>query len=57
MGGFDGKRFTTVLLRDAGWTVLRYWGNDIKRDVCGCAEEIIKAIDRKKSAFNESQFL
>lgn len=47
----------TILLRDAGWIVLRFWENDIKRDVCGCAAEVIKMIRQRKSAFNESRCL
>lgn len=31
-------------LADSGWIVLRFWGNDIKRDVSGCANIIEKAI-------------
>ena len=32
----------TIQLRDSGWVVLRFWGNDIKRNLKGCADEIEK---------------
>lgn len=27
-------------LRAEGWTVLRFWGNEIKRDVTACADQV-----------------
>lgn len=27
-------------LENEGWTVLRFWGNDIKKDLTGCANKI-----------------
>lgn len=37
------KEVTTELQRQ-GWIVLRFWGNEIKRDVSGCADIIEKAV-------------
>lgn len=34
----------TKTLEDEGWTVLRFWGKDIKNDVCACADKIEKAV-------------
>lgn len=30
-------------LEKSGWTVLRFWGNDIKKNVIACADEVEKA--------------
>ena len=38
----------TIMLRDAGWTVLRYWGTDIKNNPDSIADDIIKVIDNIK---------
>lgn len=31
-------------LNEEGWTVLRFWGNDIKKDTVKCADIIEKAV-------------
>lgn len=38
----------TILLRDEGWTVLRFWESEIRTDVAGCAQKIIEIINQKK---------
>ena len=38
----------TEELRKQGWTVLRFWGSEIKRDVSGCADIIEQAVRGKK---------
>lgn len=38
----------TVLLRDEGWTVLRFWGSEINDNVAACAQKIIESINQKK---------
>ena len=38
----------TLQLRDDGWTVLRFWGSDIKKDLAGVVEKIINTINQKK---------
>ena len=38
----------TILLRDEGWTVLRFWGSEINDDVATCAQRIIECISQKK---------
>lgn len=35
---------TTILLRDEGWTVLRFWGSEVKTDPDKCADIVIKKI-------------
>lgn len=37
----------TEKLQSEGWTVLRFWGNDIKKNVNGCAD-IIERLVREK---------
>lgn len=34
----------TEKLKSEGWTVLRFWGNEIKKDLNGCANEIERAV-------------
>ncbi len=38
----------TIALRDAGWTVLRFWGSDIKKDPEAIANRIIDEINNIK---------
>ena len=38
----------TIELRDNGWTVLRFWGTEIKKDLDYCLTEILKAIETKR---------
>lgn len=33
------KQVNDLLIKE-GWTVLRFWGNEIKKDVAGCADKI-----------------
>lgn len=39
----ERDREVTERLESEGWTVLRFWGKQIKRDVVTCADEIEKA--------------
>ncbi len=39
----------TIQLRDEGWTVLRFWESEIKKDVNICVEQIIKTISFLKN--------
>ncbi|WP_405348792.1 very short patch repair endonuclease [Ruminobacter amylophilus] len=32
------------ILSEMGWTVIRFWGKDIKKDTEGCAETVQKAV-------------
>ena len=34
-------------LQEQGWTVLRFWGKDIKRDPAACADLIVKVLKEK----------
>lgn len=36
----ERDREVTAKLESEGWTVLRFWGKQIKRDVVACADEI-----------------
>ena len=35
-------------LKSKGWIVLRFWGNDIKKDLIGCIEIILNTINSKR---------
>ncbi len=35
------------LLRNEGWTVLRFWGKEIEKETARCADEIERAVKRK----------
>ena len=37
----------TQYLQEQGWTVLRFWGKDIKRDPAACADLIVKVLKEK----------
>lgn len=37
----------TVTLENSGWTVLRFWGKDIKKNLQACADEIEGTVKNK----------
>lgn len=37
-------REVTEKLTSEGWIVLRFWGNEIKKDLLGCADKIEAAV-------------
>ena len=37
----------TAFLESEGWTVIRFWGNEIKKDTAQCADIIEKAVHSK----------
>ena len=38
----------TDVLKSEGWTVLRFWGKEINKDVCKCADIIETAVKNNK---------
>lgn len=38
----------TKALQESGWTVIRFWGNEIKKNVIQCADIIQKELERRK---------
>lgn len=38
----------TIMLRDNGWTVLRFWETDIKKSLDTCIKTVLKEIEYKK---------
>lgn len=38
-------------LEKEGWVVLRFWGNDIKRNVSACANQIETVVRERRNAF------
>ena len=43
----ERDREVTVKLESEGWTVLRFWGKQIKHDVVACADEIERTWRRR----------
>ena len=39
----------TIELRDNGWTVLRFWGTDIRKNLDMCVERVVREIKAKSS--------
>jgi len=35
-------------LKEEGWTIMRFWGNDINKDLQGCLNRILQTIDETK---------
>lgn len=42
-------RDVTTRLKSDGWIVLRFWGNEVKKQTDKCVEEIVGAIDNGKA--------
>lgn len=42
----------TILLRDNGWTVLRFWESEIRADVDRCADVVLGIINARKRGSN-----
>lgn len=38
----------TKALQESGWKVIRFWGNEIKKNVIQCADIIQKELERRK---------
>lgn len=38
----------TVALRDQGWTVLRFWEDEIKHDLAKCVQNVLKEYNKKR---------
>ena len=36
----------TAALRDAGWTVLRFWGHELEADAAACAASVVRSFVR-----------
>jgi DNA mismatch endonuclease Vsr len=45
----DRDREVTQLLKSEGWTVFRFWGSDIKKNLYLCVDKIDQVIQCKKS--------
>lgn len=43
----ERDREVTEKLESEGWTVLRFWGKEIKNEVAGCAEKIEMAVKQR----------
>ena len=38
----------TTSLEEQGWTVIRFWGKDIKKNTNDCVDKILETIEREK---------
>ena len=47
-GNMERDRRVNAALEAAGWTVLRFWGSDIEKNVAECAEIVAKAVAAKR---------
>ena len=45
--GMERDLENTIELRDNGWTVLRFWESDIKKNLDMCVERILLEVDIK----------
>ena len=45
---WDRDKYITKLLRRHGWIVLRFWENDIMKNIRYCLNKITKALDKRK---------
>ena len=43
----------TIMLRDNGWTVLRFWETEIIKDLSGCLEKVLNEIEIRNSLFRD----
>lgn len=42
----ERDREVNKVLENEGWTVLRFWGNDIKKDLKSCADKIERTVKK-----------
>ena len=49
--GMERDLENTIELRDNGWTVLRFWESDIKRNLDMCIERVLLEVDIKNNNF------
>ena len=42
----ERDNFQNTQLKDLGWTVIRFWGDDIKRNIDGCVLTILEAVQQ-----------
>ena len=40
-------KLNNQILQDDGWTVLRFWENDIKKDLSGCIDSVMSYIESR----------
>ena len=48
-GNILRDRFVNEELTSAGWLVLRFWGQDIKRNAKACAAKVITVVEERES--------
>ena len=40
-------RIVDARLQEEGWTVLRFWGTDIKKDLEGCVRKVVEVVESR----------
>lgn len=53
-GNIERDRIVNEVLKGQGWTVLRFWSNDVRQNLVKCIQSIEKSISRKT---NDAQTL
>ena len=46
----ERDREVNNFLKDQGWTVIRFWGNQIKDNVDACVDQIVRVLEDKSHA-------
>lgn len=46
-GNIERDKVVNAQLEELGWQVLRFWGNDIKKNLDNCVDIIISAIEKQ----------
>lgn len=52
-GNIKRDKEVTAILENEGWTVLRFWGKQIKKDLQGCINTIQETIREREREINE----
>lgn len=48
-GNIMRDKLVTKYLKHEGWKVLRFWSNDVKKNVSKCCERIMKEVNKRKN--------
>jgi DNA (cytosine-5)-methyltransferase 1 len=52
-GNLERDLFVTNELLKAGWKVLRFWSNDVRKNLDACVDQVEKAIDTEPGTYSE----
>jgi DNA mismatch endonuclease (patch repair protein) len=54
-GNIKRDLIVNKILQESGWEVIRFWGNDVKRNLYLCCEQIQKIIDFKNGEIHRNK--